>query len=169
MIDEATMRQRLEDERAETQALISRLTQGIDEVSAARQGDNSDDEHDPEGATLAFERSQAATLLEQSEDRLEEIAEAVDRLNAGTFGTCIGCGRPIAEARLEARPYAAKCVNCAARDYSFPSLVAHARPASHMTGRPPRRWCDLSPKPAGCGSVSACQHGTIASTAPREY
>lgn len=115
MIDEATMRQRLEDERAEAQALISRLTQGIDEVSAAREGDNSDDEHDPEGATLAFERSQAATLLEQSEDRLEEIAEAVDRLNAGTFGTCIGCGRPIAEARLEARPYAAKCVDCAAR------------------------------------------------------
>lgn len=115
MVDEATMRDLLEAERAETQALISRLTQGIDEVSAAREGDNSDDEHDPEGATLAFERSQAATLLEQSEDRLGEIAEAVDRLDAGTFGICIDCGRPIAEARLEARPYAAKCVNCAAR------------------------------------------------------
>ncbi|MGO0605138.1 TraR/DksA family transcriptional regulator [Brevibacterium linens] len=116
MIDEAQMRERLEDERAETQALIGRLTQGIDEVSAARDGDNSDDEHDPEGATLAFERSQAATLLAQSENRLNEIAEAVDRLAAGTFGICIECGRPIAEPRLEARPYAAKCVNCAARD-----------------------------------------------------
>lgn len=116
MVDEATMRDLLEAERAETQALIDRLTQGIDEVSTAREGDNSDDEHDPEEATLAFERSQAATLLEQSENRLDEIAEAVDRLNAGTFGTCIDCRRPIAEARLEARPYAAKCVNCAARD-----------------------------------------------------
>lgn len=115
MVDEATMRDLLEAERAETQALINRLTRGIDEVSAAREGDNSDDEHDPEGATLAFERSQAATLLEQSVNRLDEIAEAVDRLNAGTFGICIDCGRPIAEARLEARPYAAKCVNCAAR------------------------------------------------------
>ncbi|WP_262775415.1 TraR/DksA family transcriptional regulator [Brevibacterium permense] len=115
MVDEPTMRDLLEAERAETQALIDRLTQGIDEVSAAREGDNSDDEHDPEGATLAFERSQAATLLEQSENRLDEIAEAVGRLNAGTFGTCIDCGSPIAEARLEARPYTAKCVNCSAR------------------------------------------------------
>ncbi|WP_240689847.1 TraR/DksA C4-type zinc finger protein [Brevibacterium sp. S111] len=115
MVDEATMRDLLEAERAETQALIDRLTQGIDEVSAAREGDNSDDEHDPEGATLAFERSQAATLLEQSENRLEEIAEAHHRLAAGTFGICVDCGEPIAEARLEARPYAAKCVNCAAR------------------------------------------------------
>ena len=41
---------------------------------------------------------------------------AVARLAAGTFGICIECGRPIAEARLEARPYAAKCVDCAARD-----------------------------------------------------
>lgn len=115
MVDRETMRELLEAERADALALIGRLTQGIDEVSAAREGDNSDDEHDPEGATLAFERSQAATLLEQSQNRLEEIAEAFARLDAGTFATCVDCGGPIAEARLEIRPYAAKCVDCAAR------------------------------------------------------
>lgn len=115
MIDEKKMRDMLEAERADAQALIASLTQGINEVSAARDGDNSDDEHDPEGATLAFERSQATTLLEQTKTRLDEIAEALTRLDAGSFGTCIDCGGPIAEARLEIRPYAAKCVDCASR------------------------------------------------------
>ena len=115
MVDEAHMRDLLIGERADAQALTARLRQGIDDVSAAREGDNSDDEHDPEGTTLAFERSQAATLLEQTQDRLGEIDEALDRLAAGTFGICVECGEPIAVARLEARPYAAKCVRCAAR------------------------------------------------------
>lgn len=115
MVDHDRMRARLDEERADAQRLIASLTQGIDEVSAAREGDNSDDEHDPEGATLAFERSQAATLLEQTEDRLGAIAEALTRLDEGTFGICADCGRPIAEARLEIRPYAAKCVDCASR------------------------------------------------------
>jgi DnaK suppressor protein len=116
MTDEDRARELLESERVDAEQLIARLTQGIDEVSAAREGDNSDDEHDPEGATLAFERSQAATLLEQSKDRLEAIAEALTRLDNGTFGICTGCGKPIAQARLEIRPYAAQCVDCASRN-----------------------------------------------------
>lgn len=115
MTDEGRFRELLEADRADAQSLISRLTRGIDEVSAAREGDNSDDEHDPEGATLAFERSQAATLLEQSQDRLDEIAEALTRLDEGRFGVCTSCGKHIAQARLEIRPYAAQCVDCAAR------------------------------------------------------
>lgn len=116
MADEAHIRELLNAERADAEQLTARLRQGLDDVSAAREGDNSDDEHDPEGTTLAFERSQAATLLEQTQNRLDEIDEALNRLSAGSFGVCIECGEPIAEARLEARPYAAKCVRCAARD-----------------------------------------------------
>jgi DnaK suppressor protein len=115
MVDEDRMRQLLAAEREDAQRLIASLSNGIDEVSAAREGDNSDDEHDPEGATLAFERSQAATLLDQSRARLQDIAEAVTRLDNGEFGICVDCGTPIAEARLEIRPYAARCVDCAAR------------------------------------------------------
>lgn len=115
MVDEDRMRQLLAAEREDAQRLIASLSNGIDEVSAAREGDNSDDEHDPEGATLAFERSQAATLLDQSRARLQDIAEAVTRLDNGEFGICVDCGITIAEARLEIRPYAARCVDCAAR------------------------------------------------------
>src|SRR5699024_760419 len=105
MVDEDRMRQLLAAEREDAQRLLASLSNGIEEVSAAREGDNSDDAHAPEGATLAFERSQAATLLDQSRARLEDTAEAVTMLVNGEFGTCVDCGRPIAEARLEIRPY----------------------------------------------------------------
>ncbi|MFC9442582.1 MULTISPECIES: TraR/DksA C4-type zinc finger protein [Brevibacterium] len=109
-------RQRLADEEAETRALLASLSASIDGLSAARQGDNSDDEHDPEGSTIAFERSQADALRQQAGDRLDAIAAAMTRLDDGTFGICAACSQPIAPARLDARPYAALCVMCASRD-----------------------------------------------------
>lgn len=113
MSDSDRKRELLQAEETETRALISSLTSDISELSAAREGDNSDDEHDPEGATLAFERSQADTLLRQSKERLTDIAEAVARLENGTFGICVSCGKPIPDVRLEIRPYAQTCVACA--------------------------------------------------------
>ena len=113
MSDSDRMRELLRAEESDARDLIASLTSDISELSAAREGDNSDDEHDPEGSTLAFERSQADTLLRQSEERLIAIAEAVARLDDDTFGTCTNCGNPIPEVRLEIRPYAPTCVACA--------------------------------------------------------
>lgn len=113
MVDSERMRELLAAEDSDARALISSLTSDINDLSAAREGDNSDDEHDPEGSTLAFERSQADALLRQSEDRLVAIAEALQRLDEGAFGICTNCGKPIAEVRLEVRPYAPTCVDCA--------------------------------------------------------
>lgn len=113
MVDSERMRELLDAEDSDARALISSLTSDINDLSAAREGDNSDDEHDPEGSTLAFERSQADALLQQSEERLIAIAEALQRLDEGTFGICTNCGKPIAEVRLEVRPYAPTCVDCA--------------------------------------------------------
>ncbi len=42
-----------------------------------------------------------------------EIIEALSRLDAGGFGKCVGCGKPIAKLRLEAVPYARYCIHCA--------------------------------------------------------
>lgn len=113
MVDTDRMRELLDAEESDTRRLIASLSSDIKDLSAAREGDNSDDEHDPEGATLAFERSQADTLLRQSKERLSDIAEAVARLENGTFGICVSCGKPIPEVRLEVRPYAQTCVACA--------------------------------------------------------
>jgi len=75
---------------------------------------NSDDEHDPEGATIAFERQHVAALLGQARDQLAAVSRALRKLDDGSYGSCEHCGRPIAAQRLAARPAAASCIRCAA-------------------------------------------------------
>lgn len=45
-------------------------------------------------------------------DRLYALDQALKTIDAGTYGTCARCGRPIAPARLEAQPWAAFCITC---------------------------------------------------------
>ena len=103
----------LEAERHQTLRRLAALTDEFDEVVAASRDTNADDEHDPEGATIAFERSQVGALVRQAEEHLAEIDAAVARLAAGTYGVCERCGQQIAPARLEARPVARTCIGCA--------------------------------------------------------
>lgn len=105
----------LEAERQRTLQQIATLTQDFDAVVEASKDSNADDEHDPDGATIAFERSQVDSILQQSRRHLAEIDAAQKRLDAGAYGTCENCGRPIAPARLEARPVARTCIDCASR------------------------------------------------------
>ena len=79
-------------------------------ITAARADANSDDEHDPEGATIGFERAQHEALRAAATRRLAEVDAALDRLRAGVYGVCAVCGGPIAPGRLEARPTAERCV-----------------------------------------------------------
>jgi DnaK suppressor protein len=69
-----------------------------------------DDEHDPEGATIGFERAQSAGSLRAAQASLAEIDAALARVDAGTYGACVRCGRPIGDARLDARPATAFCI-----------------------------------------------------------
>jgi DnaK suppressor protein len=101
------------DERAVVLRDIEALTREFDSVVAASQSSNADDEHDPEGATIAFERQQTAALLEQARRRLAEIDAALARRETGGYGVCEGCGRPIGAERLAARPAARTCISCA--------------------------------------------------------
>ncbi|MBA2281911.1 MAG: TraR/DksA C4-type zinc finger protein [Acidimicrobiia bacterium] len=72
-----------------------------------------DDEHDPEGATIAFEREQIHALLREARAVLAEVEDAFARLSAGTYGSCSTCGRAIDAHRLEARPATPWCLDCA--------------------------------------------------------
>jgi DnaK suppressor protein len=74
-----------------------------------------DDEHDPEGATIAFERQHVAALAGQAREQLARIDAAMRRLAQGSYGICESCGQPIGAARLTARPAATTCIGCAAR------------------------------------------------------
>ena len=110
MVDVERFRILLEEERLRKLALLPALRQDITSVNAARQDSNVDDEHDPEGATIAFELSQASALLEQSKAGLAHIDSALARIAAGRFGLCEVCGQEISEGRLEARPWTPYCI-----------------------------------------------------------
>lgn len=81
-------------------------------VESARQS-NADDEHDPEGATVAFERQHIAALAGQAREGLAEIDSALARLADGCYGTCEQCAQPIGAERLAARPATRTCFACA--------------------------------------------------------
>ena len=103
-------RSRLLALREETLARLESLGLSRDDVVAASAGANVDDEHDPEGATIAFERAQLQALIERGRERIGEIDAALDRVADGSYGICEVCGGPIGEPRLDARPTASRCV-----------------------------------------------------------
>lgn len=80
-------------------------------VSAARDNSNVDDEHDPEGTTIASELSQMSVLSRAATARAAEIQAALERLDSGTYGRCVVCGNSIAVGRLDARPWTAFCID----------------------------------------------------------
>jgi RNA polymerase-binding transcription factor DksA len=103
----------LTDERARTLERLADLTGDYAGIVAASVDSNADDEHDPEGSTIAFERSQVGALVAQARAHLDEIDAALARVERGDYGVCESCGEPIAPARLEARPVARTCIRCA--------------------------------------------------------
>jgi RNA polymerase-binding protein DksA len=70
------------------------------------------DNHLADSATATLNREIDYTLEENAENVLGAINEALQRIEAGTFGTCGRCDKPIAEERLEAIPYANRCIDC---------------------------------------------------------
>jgi RNA polymerase-binding transcription factor len=108
-------RERLEAERAEAAARLAGLRRDFASVVESASGAGTDDEHDPEGATIAFERQHIAALISQARERVAQIDAALVRLETSGYGRCERCGQPIAPDRLAARPAAATCINCAAR------------------------------------------------------
>ncbi|HIE52263.1 MAG TPA: conjugal transfer protein TraR [Armatimonadetes bacterium] len=66
-------------------------------------------------AAELLERGREATVEEMIEEFLERIQRALEKIEEGTYGLCEDCGRPIPQARLEALPYAERCVECQSR------------------------------------------------------
>jgi RNA polymerase-binding protein DksA len=109
----ASLRAHLESDRERTGTLIDTVTDEMSDYVSARRDTATDDEHDPEGPTLAFERSQSSAMLSQSQQHLAEIDAALQRMDEGRYGLCRNCGNGIALGRLQVRPQAALCISCA--------------------------------------------------------
>jgi DnaK suppressor protein len=106
-------RARLERALVDNAEQLGALERQHDEIVAASRDSNADDEHDPEGATIAFERQQVAALADQLRRSRSEIERALALQEGGGYGMCGACGGPIGQARLEARPSARTCIGCA--------------------------------------------------------
>ena len=100
-------------ERERALGLIAALTTERRDIASSRDLGSTDDEHDPEGATIAFEHARVGALLEQARSHLAAIDYAESRLRAGVLDRCERCGDAISSARREARPAATTCIACA--------------------------------------------------------
>ncbi|MGM9335881.1 TraR/DksA family transcriptional regulator [Streptomyces murinus] len=107
---------RLAADRAETLTRAAALSREFDGIVAANALVAIDDEHDPEGGSTAFERAHVAALLARAREHLEELDQALERVERGQYGKCAGCGGTIPPERLEIRPATALCVRCARSD-----------------------------------------------------
>jgi RNA polymerase-binding transcription factor DksA len=99
--------------RARAEAEAATLAQDLQALFAASRDSNADDEHDPEGATIGFERAQLTALLSAARERIAEVDDALSRVDAATYGICERCGQAIAGERLAVRPFARCCMACA--------------------------------------------------------
>ncbi|WP_295779901.1 TraR/DksA C4-type zinc finger protein [uncultured Microbacterium sp.] len=112
-MDAITATRMLDDRERQVEARLTRLREDDDSLRHDRADATADDEHDPEGSTLSGEWAQVDALRRGAEAERDEIRAARERVASGAYGICETCGRPIAEARLEARPFARRCIGCA--------------------------------------------------------
>ena len=104
-IDRAAIRATLATERGR---LLGKLAEAIQAPGQMTYGSQA------AAATQVFEQQRDLALRDRSSQQLELVEAARARLEAGTFGACLRCGRPVAPARLEALPWAAHCIDCQA-------------------------------------------------------
>lgn len=106
---------RLGADRAATLSRMAELERELEGIrtSTSEGSSGGDDEHDPEGATVAFERQHVAALLDAAHARLAAISAALHKLDEGSYRICDVCGSPIGAKRLAARPAALTCIRCA--------------------------------------------------------
>lgn len=109
----AAVARRLSRALASKTAQVAELERELGEILAASELSNADDEHDPEGATIAFERQQLVAVLGQARSDRAELVGALARHAEGCYGRCEQCGSRIEAGRLEARPAARTCITCA--------------------------------------------------------
>jgi DnaK suppressor protein len=110
-VDVATARKRLEGMRDE----LDRTIAVLEEDRPAQAGDWDVPQDPADSGSNLSEADRSEAVLSAARAQRMEVADALARIEHGTYGTCVDCGKPIAEGRLEARPEAARCVACQAR------------------------------------------------------
>ena len=98
--------------RARAVRRIEALERAVTTIIEGSEDTSTDDEHDPEGATIAYERAQAISLLEQARLDVDLLDQAAARLAPDGTRCCVCCGEPIDPERIVAMPTSDRCVRC---------------------------------------------------------
>ncbi|MQA04727.1 MAG: conjugal transfer protein TraR [Streptosporangiales bacterium] len=100
-MDTACQRERLKQLLDELDGTLASLrSSSVTEMEAADAG------------TGLSDNDRSLAMVEAVEQQRTQTMEALGRLDEGTYGQCVDCGKPVPEGRLEARPEAARCVDC---------------------------------------------------------
>jgi RNA polymerase-binding transcription factor DksA len=100
-------------QRRRTEELLASLRAELADIISSAALVATDDEHDPEGATIAFERSRVDSMVARATDHIAALDRALERVGDGRYGRCERCGEPISADRLAARPQSSTCISCA--------------------------------------------------------
>ncbi len=106
-------RDRLQAERERLTQQVASLADDFSAIVESSELVSTDDEHDPDGSTVAFERQMVAGLLREARIQRDEIDAALARVEDGTYGRCTTCDDEISPERLEALPATTTCIHCA--------------------------------------------------------
>lgn len=105
---QADMRASLEEERASLRAQLAELGFG-------ENGGLDYDQNFADSSQVTAERGEAEAVAQSLKETLDEVENALVKFEAGTYGVCENCGQPISPARLEAKPAARRCIDCASK------------------------------------------------------
>lgn len=111
MLSDATLsdlRTELEKERSD---LVARLA----EMGSLSDGEIAFDQNFADSSQVTAERGEVEALAASLREALADVQAALLKLDNGSFGVCEACAQPIAPARLEAKPAARLCMECASK------------------------------------------------------
>jgi DnaK suppressor protein len=103
-----------QDVRNQLEQMLRELDSTTSTLEGEGAGESSElshhDQHPADTATGVSDVDRQDAIIEAANDQRAQVLAALARLDNGTYGVCVDCGRPIPEARLEVRPEAARCV-----------------------------------------------------------
>lgn len=106
----------VQDARQQLKQMLHELDTATTTLENEGAGDNSElshvDQHSGDNASEMVDQDRENAMLEAAEGQRVQIRAALQRLDDGTYGTCLDCGAKISDARLTVRPEAARCVEC---------------------------------------------------------
>jgi RNA polymerase-binding transcription factor DksA len=104
----------LQDVRTQLEQMLRELDSATTTLENEHAGESEElshfDQHPADTATELSDADREVALLEAADDQRIQVVAALQRLDDGTYGRCVDCGREIPEARLEVRPEAARCI-----------------------------------------------------------